>query len=58
MVLHSNSFFEKFTVKGTMNETGKDFTGVKEAFLERFAKKEEPQFVIREATDVSLNKKT
>lgn len=48
--------FETFTINETVSETGKRFSKVKEAFLKRFAKKEKPQNVIREATNAVLEK--
>lgn len=50
-------FFEKFTVNGAISENRKDLTMVKETFLERVAMKEEPQNMIKGATDAALAEK-
>lgn len=48
-------FFERFTTAGVLRDEAKEFENVKNAFFDRFQKKEEPQDVIREATDASLD---
>lgn len=48
---------EMFTLKGSIDEAGRDYLQVRAAFLEKFSKKQEPQENIREATDAVLHEK-
>lgn len=47
-------FYDSFKANGTLTEDGKDYERVKKALLERFAKVEDPQDTVREATEAEL----
>lgn len=50
-------YFDKFTTNGAVNDASKSYTQVKAAFLERFARRQEPQDVIRAATKALLDER-
>lgn len=50
-------YFQTFTINISISEAGKDLSIVKNAFLEKFPKKEEPQDVIREVTNASFDER-
>lgn len=52
---HSSFFSKKFTIDGKISEIRKDFSVVKKDHLDKFANREEPQDVKREATDAVLD---
>lgn len=43
-------FFQNYTIDGVINDAEKEFEVVKQAFLQKLAKLEEPQDVIRKRT--------
>lgn len=50
-------YFEKCAREGAINVAERDFVPVKKAILERLARKEEPQAVVREVTNAALDEK-
>lgn len=50
-------FIAKITAGGAISDAGKNYVGVKAAFLERIARRVEPQDITGKATDATLDEK-
>lgn len=50
-------YFKKIMINGVISNAGKDFVQMQNAFSARFSKNMEPQHVIKEATETTIDEK-